>query len=234
MSPKERVRHRLYMRRYLSNPINRKRHQLLIHARLVKAKIAILKDRANKTKMCLCCKRRQPFYEFRLIRGIHIGHICTRCRSRQNALWKRKRGKEYIKRISKLYRLTRKDPKHRARWVLCDCRNSDRKNKLENDLDIDFVNGVLSNGCSYCGDKSIKITLDRINNARGHMRNNVVSACVRCNYIRKDMPYNIWLEIVPSIRKAQKNGLFTNWKGYWCYDGGFGHAASPLRSKRSV
>lgn len=57
------------------------------------------------------------------------------------------------------------------------------------------------------------MTLDRIDNKIGHMMDNVNTSCSRCNYIRKDMPYDAWLFVVKSVREAAELGLFGNWEG---------------------
>jgi hypothetical protein len=57
------------------------------------------------------------------------------------------------------------------------------------------------------------MTLDRIDNKRGHSRANVVPACIRCNYARRDMPYAAWLCLAPGLRVALEQGLFGEWTG---------------------
>ena len=97
--------------------------------------------------------------------------------------------------------------------VLQDCRSSDRKKgRIGNDLDRCFVESLITQECSYCGEKKIRITLDRKDNALAHTKSNVVPCCIRCNYLRGSMPYTAWLHIVPSIREARILGLFGDWK----------------------
>ena len=57
------------------------------------------------------------------------------------------------------------------------------------------------------------MTLDRIDNEIGHVFANVVGSCVRCNLIRRHMPYAAWMCIVPGLRKAREEGLFQGWTG---------------------
>jgi len=57
------------------------------------------------------------------------------------------------------------------------------------------------------------MTLDRVDNTCGHIQSNVVSACVRCNYMRRDMPYAAWLKLLPMIKQAREEGLFGTWTG---------------------
>lgn len=105
----------------------------------------------------------------------------------------------------------RADPKKRPKWVLWDARDSDRRRGRTNDLTLEFVMDCISRGCSYCGDRLLRISLDRIDNERGHFRDNVVPACMRCNYLRRDMPYEAWMAMVPTVKSIYKRGLFGSW-----------------------
>jgi hypothetical protein len=56
-------------------------------------------------------------------------------------------------------------------------------------------------------------TLDRIDNSKGHTRDNVVPACIRCNYARRNMPYEAWLCLTDGMKRARELGLFKEWTG---------------------
>lgn len=101
---------------------------------------------------------------------------------------------------------------HRARFLLHDCRSSDRKYGRTFNLDFEFVTKMLEFSCSYCGDNELLRTLDRIDNYSGHTKENVVTSCIRCNYLRRDMPYAAWLCLVPAVRDAYQKGLFGTWE----------------------
>lgn len=79
------------------------------------------------------------------------------------------------------------------------------------DLDVEFVQQLLARGCVYCGGHSLRMTLDRIDNAMAHTKANVNPSCVRCNHIRGSMPYAAWLALVPAIKSAHEAGLFGDW-----------------------
>ena len=107
----------------------------------------------------------------------------------------------------------RRDPRYRAKHIHHDSIQADRKRGLEHDLTVDHIGALISEGCRYCGECDICMTLDRIDNAIGHMLANVVPACYRCNLIRRDMPYDAWMHVVPAIRDARERGLFGEWTG---------------------
>lgn len=110
-------------------------------------------------------------------------------------------------------RLNRQDPTKLAQTILYDCRASDKKHGRECDLDKEYIEGLIGCGCLYCGETKLRITLDRIDNSKGHLRSNVVPACIRCNYARGSMPHEAWLCLMPGLTEAREKGLFGDWTG---------------------
>jgi len=169
-------------------------------------------------KRCNGCHKGKDESEFsyRVVNGKrYLRTQCRKCESRKRFV--RPYSKEATGRAQARYsekirhlRLSNFDT---ARWILRDSRGSDKKNGRRNDLDAKFVESTIKNGCSYCGETAIRMTLDRIDNEKGHIRNNVVPACIRCNYARRNMPYKAWVVVARGMRKARKNGLFGNWTG---------------------
>ena len=62
----------------------------------------------------------------------------------------------------------------------------DKKKNLICDLDFEFVDNLTNQPCIYCGDTH-NIGLDRIDNSKGHTKDNVVPCCVECNTVRNDL-----------------------------------------------
>lgn len=112
-------------------------------------------------------------------------------------------------------RSRRRNPDYVAYYILRDSRYQDKSKGRENDLDEKFIAEMISHGCSYCGATSdeVRIGLDRINNSLGHLKSNVVPACIRCNNTRRDMPIEAWLIVAEGMRKAREQGKFGNWDG---------------------
>jgi hypothetical protein len=147
----------------------------------------------------------KPFYKGRA--------ICRSC----FILRHEPRAKEYSKSSSgiKVRRKKgvnyRRNPKNRASIILKDSRRADKLRGYDNNLTRSVIESLISTGCQYCGATELKMTLDRMDNAFGHVVDNVVPCCIRCNYIRRDMPYEAWLLLIPSIRLAREQGLFGSW-----------------------
>ena len=61
----------------------------------------------------------------------------------------------------------------------------DKKRGLSNDLTAAwFRDNIESKPCFYCGDASKRSGGDRIDNSKGHTKNNVVPSCWDCNCTR--------------------------------------------------
>ena len=154
----------------------------------------------SKPKKCRHCGETDPdklyrnYYKKQNV--IYLQNVCKVCRSQISSQRSQNR---------------RKSGSFVENFILIDSRRFDKKRGLRNDLTLDFICSEISKGCSYCGDVNIRMTLDRVDNSIGHLMSNVVPACIRCNYIRRDMPYQAWNILVPRIREVFKKGLFGDW-----------------------
>jgi len=168
----------------------------------------------TQDKVCPRCKKLQGPEEFIAKRSRTLEkpiaartayNICNTCRNTYNKSKYAQRYPDHPPRRGDIY--------SDAYWVWIDCRQSDRKHNRQNDLDLAFVETETAKPCEYCGETTLRRGLDRKDNTQGHFRANVVVACARCNYFRRDMPYLAWLLIVPAMRQAREQGLFGHWEG---------------------
>ena len=159
-------------------------------------------------KVCPCGEEEtpeKPFYE--------KSAVCRRCYNLKRAPRQReyRRAPGIKDRYNLADRQRRADPLKRSSVILYDSRESDRRAGRANNLTVEVIDSFISQGCSYCGDSTLKMTLDRKDNSVGHTRENVIPCCIRCNYIRRDMPYEAWLVVAQAIREARELGLFGTW-----------------------
>lgn len=117
------------------------------------------------------------------------------------------------KKSHELAKKQRENGELREKWILEDSRSSDRKKGRHNDLTREWIKSEIERGCSYCQEKNVLMTLDRIDNSVGHVKTNCRPACVRCNRIRGNMPFAAWMCVVDGVRKANELGLFGDWIG---------------------
>lgn len=168
-----------------------------------------------ESKICRTCNQPKLLNQFE--RQEKNGKVywrsqCNECKNKRDYQRTKAHPEKYLrKRIRNAEQ--RRDANKRARFILSDSRLYDRQHHLDNDLDKEFVEQLITGGCAYCGTTKLRIGLDRIDNTLGHLRSNVNAACTRCNFIRRDMPYPAWMTLVPSIRQAVENGLFGDWEG---------------------
>jgi hypothetical protein len=172
--------------------------------------------KSYQNRTCKKCQKLKSLEEFEVIirsNGQYRKWTCKTCyaiaryagpegeqrRIRDNAT-----KKEWIK-------ICRQNPINRSQFLWQDSRKADRKRGLENTLSKEQVSNLISQACSYCGETSLKMTLDRKDNSLGHTEENCVPCCLRCNFIRRDMPYEAWVKLAPTIRKIREAGLFGAW-----------------------
>lgn len=170
------------------------------------------------SKNCKACGLSEPEVNFgwRTVGGRKYLKIwcrgCERKREKLQPGYKSRRAK-YDKKNQEKNRIARQDPESFYKFIYADARNSDRKFGRDNDLDRESIRMIVNKPCTYCLLSNLRMTLDRVDNSLGHTKNNVIAACVRCNYLRRDMPYEAWMRIVPAIRLAAAEGLFGDWTG---------------------
>ena len=81
----------------------------------------------------------------------------------------------------------------------------DKKHGLENDLTKEFVLEECKKPCIYCGDIK-RIGLDRIDNTKGHTKDNVVPCCYECNCARlNNFTHEEMLIIGKTIAEVKKS-----------------------------
>jgi len=92
-------------------------------------------------------------------------------------------------------------------------KKSAKKREFEFSITKQDVERAIGKPCSYCGEDSILMTLDRVENTIGYAPSNVVPCCIRCNIMKADMPKEAWLKLAPHVKTVRESGLFGNWIG---------------------
>ena len=119
----------------------------------------------------------------------------------------------YKQKVATWQRNYRINPSNVAAVIYKDSRKGDKKLGRDNDLDRVWIQTAIEGGCSYCGETELRMTLDRIDNTLGHVKTNVVPACIRCNYLRRDAPFEAWSYLLTGLREAREQGAFGSWDG---------------------
>lgn len=65
-------------------------------------------------------------------------------------------------------------------------RYRDKQKGLVFNIDREFLTNLLSQSCHYCSDTKL-IGADRIDNSKGHTKDNIVPCCYTCNLVRNSL-----------------------------------------------
>lgn len=108
------------------------------------------------------------------------------------------KGFEYC--CKKCHKLLYPIPKNQR--LLSRYRLYDKKKKLENDLDLEFIENILKDAkCAYC-ETTEDLGLDRADSKIGHIKTNCYPCCIQCNRAKSD--YFSFLEMKTEIGPAIK------------------------------
>lgn len=94
----------------------------------------------------------------------------------------------------------------KASKMISSYKHKDRKNQTTIcDIDIDWmINNIMTKPCIYCGDTN-KVGCDRLDNSKGHTKDNVVPCCYDCNCARNDnFSHDEMLELGKAIAKIKQ------------------------------
>lgn len=95
----------------------------------------------------------------------------------------------------------------KASKMISSYKHKDRKNQTTIcDIDIDWmINNIMTKSCIYCGDTN-RVGCDRIDNSKGHTKDNVVPCCFDCNCARNNnFSHEEMLELGKTIAIIKKN-----------------------------
>lgn len=67
----------------------------------------------------------------------------------------------------------------------------------------DFSN-IVASPCAYCGEKALRRGIDRIDNSIGYTKENAASCCKICNYMKKTLSVQEFLDHAHKISKLHE------------------------------
>ena len=153
-------------------------------------------------KICCRCKEEKDLKDFNKQKRTKDGYRYE-CKECQRVYYKNNREKE-LKRCAK-YRLNNREKlskyrlNNRERYLINLYKKNDKDKNRENDLTVEwFKENITNKPCLYCGNTK-RIGADRIDNTKGHTKDNVVPCCLLCNQTRSN---NFTLEEMIRIGKV--------------------------------
>jgi hypothetical protein len=97
----------------------------------------------------------------------------------------RKENREKLNKKQNLYRLNH-PIETRIIWLISNYKKNDKKRDFVCNLTFNWVQeNIINKSCIYCDDTE-NIGCDRIDNTKGHTKDNVVPCCYTCNIVRND------------------------------------------------
>ncbi|HDY68563.1 MAG TPA: hypothetical protein ENH85_12310 [Candidatus Scalindua sp.] len=175
---------------------------------------------SDKTKKCSACKKQLPVTDFYTVISNGKKYFRSKCKKcgNRHEYEKFAKGKpltpgrnRYKKRYKEKLKRMRRNNEDPARWIYEDSKGNARKKEMPHTISKKDIEELIANGCDYCGETELKMTLDRVNNNKGYIKENVEPCCIRCNYIKRDMPHEAWEILKLAVKEANDKKLFGSW-----------------------
>lgn len=179
----------------------------------------------ENTKKCKKCGRELPLSEFYKHKRTADGHLstCKECHNQYTKKWRvdnltyykeyysenvehlKQYSKQYmkqhyvehieaVKQYMKKYNNTKRG---RAVYLASSYKKADKKADRENNIDAKWIQeNIFPSKCIYCGETNWReLGCDRIDNSIGHLVDNVVCCCGKCNIERGTKPFKEFLTL---------------------------------------
>ena len=114
----------------------------------------------------------------------------------------RKFSKKYYQENKKILTKKAREKYYTPKGRLYAYRKGAKKRDLEFLLTLEEFKMYWKKPCSYCGAEIKTIGLDRIDNSKGYIKDNIISCCRECNTIKRAMTQK---DFINKIRKIAKN-----------------------------
>lgn len=106
-------------------------------------------------------------------------------------------------------------PRRFYNTLYCQYKANAKKRKLEFNLDKEYFKELVSSNCRYCGCQPFQhllsvykdipyIGIDRVDNTKGYVDNNVVSCCKHCNIAKRNLSEKDFFDWVGRVFKNYK------------------------------
>ncbi len=133
---------------------------------------------------------------------------CKKCRNKESLEWNHKNNEKFRLNRRKRYKL--KAEKERENQRLYRINNSlqsvytsykcrAKKRNLEFKLSIEEFKSYWNKKCFYCNREIKKIGLDRIDNSKGYIKENIIPCCELCNWMKRDLTFKDFIYHIRDI-----------------------------------
>lgn len=158
------------------------------------------------SKICITCGVEKPLDDFpagkRRSGSLYYRPHCYSCKYGKEKSNGRVTDKEYLRsyyyknKLEFKYKAYRHNDKVKFR----DCTTIEKYASIE----------LMTLPCSYCGLEHAH-GLDRLDNSKGHSKDNVVPCCEKCNYLLGDLPVEAKNLLKKGLTEIREKGLLEKW-----------------------
>jgi len=169
----------------------------------------------GKHKICSYCKEKKNIDSFYKNKSQSDGcdYYCKKCKLEQTSRSYKKNCLENPEKMKARWRERSKEIRKTPKRRFWHSRDNAKRRGLKWDITYNKYKALISKKCTYCFSELDKtgIGLDRINNNKGYLLNNVTSCCGLCNYTRSTkFNYKEMLQlglIIKKIKVLRRNNV---------------------------
>lgn len=167
-----------------------------------------------ETKFCKVCNIEKPYSEFHKMSGCIGGvrTVCKECRKIEKVEYhSRPKVKERIKQHYQDNKEVFRKRMNIHYWTLNgqyhNYKKRAKKGNLEFCLTEEDCAPFYKTNCYYCNDNLKGLGIDRLNNSKGYIKDNIVPCCSTCNFMKHILNKD---EFINHILKINKNLKLNN------------------------
>lgn len=158
------------------------------------------------TKICKVCKIEKEYSEFHKSKH-SLGGVrttCKECRKKEKNEYRsrpevKKRQQEHYQKNKKIIR--ERTAKHY--WTINgqfhQYKKRAKKSNIVFELNEKDCVDFFETNCYYCGDKINGLGIDRVDNKKGYVKDNIVPCCSKCNFMKHVMGIEEFIEQLKKI-----------------------------------
>lgn len=163
------------------------------------------------TKICKICKIEKKYSEYHKSKH-SFGGVRTTCKECRKKEKKEYLARDYvIEKNKRKYQENKESIRERLKiyyWTLTSQYHEYKKRAKKKNIDFliskEDSNNYYNTNCYYCNDKIKGMGIDRIDNKKGYVLDNIVPCCSKCNFMKHVLNKNEFLKRIKQISNNLK------------------------------
>jgi len=164
------------------------------------------------TKICKICKQEKNLSEYhKLKKGLDgVRTTCKECRKKEKIEYNLR---DYVIEKNKNYYQNNKESirnrLNKYYWTLTsqyhEYKKRAKKKNIQFEITKDDSISFYNTNCYYCGEKINGLGIDRVDNKKGYVINNIVPCCSKCNFMKHVLSKEEFISHIMKIIKHLNN-----------------------------